>query len=103
MYTSGIITIRKRNQIFVTVEDKLCNKTHKNVTVMVKVLIIHAVKAYGGSGDIVPPILNLGTRWGVGGQFHASAALLKMKDPPVMCELRGCVIPRACLDALEYI
>jgi len=52
MYTSGIITIRKRKQISVTVEDKLCCKTLKNVTVKlkvkVKVLTIHAVKAYGG-------------------------------------------------------
>lgn len=48
MYTSGIITIRKRKQIYVTVEDNLCCKTHKDVTVKVKVLTIHAVKAYGG-------------------------------------------------------
>jgi len=45
MCTSGIITIRKRKQISVTVEDKLCCKTHKNVTIKVKVLTIHAVKA----------------------------------------------------------
>jgi len=45
MYTSGIITIRKRKQISVTVEDKLCCITHKNVTIKVKVLTIHAVKA----------------------------------------------------------
>jgi hypothetical protein len=48
MYTSGIITARKRKQISVTVEDKLCCYTHKNVTVEVKVPSIHAVKAYGG-------------------------------------------------------
>lgn len=46
MYTSGIITFRKHKQIFVTVEDKLCSETHKTVTV--KVLTVHAVKAYGG-------------------------------------------------------
>lgn len=48
MYTSGIITIRKRKQISVTVEDKSCCKTHKDITVKVKVLTIHAVKAHGG-------------------------------------------------------
>jgi len=48
MYTSGITTIRKCKQISVTVEDKLCCKMHKNVTVKVKVLTIHAVKALGG-------------------------------------------------------
>lgn len=48
MYTSGNITVRKRKQLSVTVEDTLCCKTHKNITVKVKVPSIHAVKAYGG-------------------------------------------------------
>jgi hypothetical protein len=48
MYTSGINTIRKRKQMSVTVEDKLCCKTHKDITVKVKVLTIRAVKAHGG-------------------------------------------------------
>jgi hypothetical protein len=81
MYTSGIITIRKRKQISLTVENKLCRKTLKNVTVEVKVKVptIHAVKAYGG----VEVRLHSFLTSAVDGEWlHASAALLKMERAP---------------------
>jgi hypothetical protein len=40
-----------------------------------------AVKAYWGSGDIAPHILDLDNRWEVSGQFYASATLSPGKEP----------------------
>jgi hypothetical protein len=59
--------------------------THK-VKVKVKLSLCltkhHAMKAYWGSGGIVPRILDLGTTW-MSGQLHAPAALPPGKEPLV--------------------
>jgi hypothetical protein len=54
----------------------------ESLCVLVKhnILPVHAIKIYGGKGDIPPLILNLGTIWGGSDQLHTPAALYPEKE-----------------------
>jgi len=47
----------------------------------VKVFPVHAMKAYGRSTDIAPPILNLGTNWSSAVNFTPRPLYPQERDP----------------------
>ena len=64
-----------------------------------RVVAAQAVKAYGGSGSLELPILNLSTRWQVSSQLYASAEIPLGKIP--RCPQNGRLGPTAGLGAVE--
>jgi hypothetical protein len=58
------------------------------------------MKAYKGSRDIAPLILNLGTRWRLSAQLHA-LVLLPMGRNPSTHGIGGWVGPRDSLEVLK--
>jgi len=61
---------------------------------------VHAMKAYGGNGVILKPILSFGTRWRFG-LPHASVTLPPRKAPHIADRLGSWVGPRDRMEDLK--